>query len=212
MRGITPFFVIFFCFAQTNGMKWILFGSVLGVAFVMFLLFFPFLVSAYFDVDANKKIGNYCIKFCGIKIICGYAKLEGTKIEYYNERAWLVGNKKMSEIVPVFVYILLSALDIFSVDIRFVIGSEDNPSYAGIASGLALVTLGCLYGYFKTKNHEASFKKRVAFLTDRDLLKVELCSYVGVSFFNVIKSFVLARIEKSKSVQTKVGVKNEQHN
>ena len=206
MRGIAPIFVIILLFAQTMCMKWILFGCVLGVVFVIFLLFFPFLISIAIGVDANEKQAKYCIKFCGIKIIVGKAVLDGFKIKYINERAWFVGNKKMNEIVPLFAYILFTALDVLSLDIKIGIGNRDNPALSACGIGFALSFLGCLYAYFITKNPKGSFKKEVVFL-QKDNIRLHVRSFIGVSFFNVIKSLIVARIEQGKSVQTKAEVK-----
>jgi len=192
-------------------MKWILFGCVVGVVLLIFLLFFPFLISAEIGADAKEKQVRYCIKFCGIKFIVGRAVLKGMKIEYINERAWFVGNKKMSEIVPLFAYILYTALDVLSVDIRVEVGSRENPALAACGMGFSLVFLGSFYGYFKTKNPNGTFKKEVVFLQE-DNVRIHVRSFIGVSLFNVLKNLILARIEKGKAVQTKCEVKNEQHN
>ena len=187
-------------------MKWILFGCILGVVFIIFLLFFPFLISVEICADAKEKRAKYCIRFCGIRIIDGVAVIEGTKIKYINKRALFVGNKEMSEIVPLFAYILLTALDVLSLEINVEIGGRENPALASCEMGFALSFLGSFYGYFKTKNPKASFKKQVAFLQE-DNAVLRLKAYIGVSLFNVFKSLILARIERGKSVQTKLEVK-----
>ena len=178
---------------------------------LIFLLFFPFLISVDANFDAQEKQVRYLIKFCGIRIIDGRAVMEGTNVKYYNTRAWFVGDKKVSEILPLFFYILFSALDVLSLDVKVCIGNEDNPAISAWLSGLVLAALGDVYGYFKTKNPKAGFKKNVVFVPQENVCRVYLLSFIGVSIFNVIKSLVLARIEKSKSVQTKREVNNEKH-
>ena len=105
--------------------------------------------------------------------------------------------------MPLFVFILYSALDVFSLDIKVDIGSEDNPALSACFSGFALAFLGSVYGYFKTKNPKAGFKKQVVFLPQENACKIYVLSFIGVSIFNVVRSLILARIERAKSVQTK---------
>lgn len=185
--------------------------TVVGVAFLYFILFFPFLVSVYSYVDVKEKFGVYCIKFIGIRIVCGRATIKGAKLQFENETNLIkLKDKKLSRTVKVAIYLIYRFLDIVSVLISFSCGDKENPAKAAITCGTAHSLFGSIFAVLKTKNKRANFVRRVNYFSDEDEFSLLVKMHAAICLFDVVKSFVFARIEAGRSVQTKMEGKYEQ--
>lgn len=178
-------------------------------AFLFFISFFPFKLSAKAYIDIAKNGGFYCFRLLGFRILCGRMQIDKGKLRFENQGGRLQNDPNASTFLPIFVSQLYKNLDVVALDLYFEGGLDDNPDMSAVMCGSVETIVSIIFAYLKTKNDMGSFRKNIAFIPTSTECNFVLDGALAVSLFDIFKSLIAARMELKHLAQTSVEEKKQ---
>lgn len=174
------------------------------LAFLLILLFFPLVVSVRTYIDVIENVCCYEFRLVGIRVLCGRLWFGADGLVVENQKHRFQGKKNGSKIFALFGLVLFSRMDVVNADVVCECGVKDNPAVGAVVCGGVMAALGAVFCVLKAKNCDSSFGKRLEFWVCDTRLNFAVEGKVAMPLYAIVFSFLWARIEVLKSVQTKV--------
>lgn len=185
--------------------KWIVFAFVVFVIICLVLMFLPIKVSFCIHVDALKNICTYAIYVYFVRFLCGKMRFEGVHLKVFNEHDRFQNNPPIAKIIPHFVSRLFTRFAAIRVFACFEGGKNDDAAVSAWICGGADSVFCMLFSFLKANNKDCFLDHKVVFKPNENALYTCAKGAFIVTMFDVITSFVFARIDMAKHEQTKTG-------
>lgn len=172
----------------------------LAILFVLFFLPFKIKIKGYLDFLNNNM--HYKLKIFNFKIICGKAYInKKAKLCFENENGKLQTGNIAGDLFPFFAGKLFMFLDVVNLNVKFDGGIKDNPFFSALLSGFAISSLASMFSFLKAKNSSAIFYKCINLDFSETKIILWFNGLVVVSLFDILRSYLSARIKFIKISQ-----------
>ena len=173
-----------------------------AVLFLILIIILPVKMKIGLHANFMNMEGYYWIHLLGVNLLCGKASFVGEKFVFQNKNNKIIKNNKMTKDQAEMMKQLLWMIEIVNIDIFKTFGNDENAMNTAIFCGVEGVIFDILESILKTKNRILNVYSIVDPSYVESQNQTTLYVVVKISFFDVIISFIKAKLKKEKSTQS----------